>query len=328
MKYKRPSLTAAALLLVLAWFGPWLLDSTRSFGQAPSTQPATGPTSASAPQTAESTQNADALLIAAQAALANHTSVTAKIRQQVDLFGQRLIGDGRYLQSGAGNNVLARMELKMQVAGEVTSLLQVVDGRYLWTEEQAEGGRHINRVDLGPLLLEWRKSDEQLTQLPGGRLPIGGLAEFLYGASANFQFARAGDVVLSGVPCYTLIGTWRKECLAALLPKQAKEIRAGKTPDFAELPDYVPHDLVLLLGQDDLFPYVADFRRYSRRESKASDKPAPVEARSMLRVQLHEVSIGAPIDLREFVYKPGQTNFADLTRQYVKLLKTRQERLP
>ena len=152
-------------------------------------------------------------------------------------------------------------------------------------------------------------------------MPLGGLSEWLHSLVVNFQFAYGGERELAGVPVSMLIGTWRKDSLLELLPKQKAQIEAGEQADLNQIPAHLPQQVVLLLGQDDYFPYLIDYRRY--QPATATSTPQP---HSVLRVQIYEVRIGSPIDLRQFVYQPGQVDVSDATRLTAKLIGKRAAR--
>src|SRR5882724_6194775 len=59
-------------------------------------------------------QQADALLARSQQMLDQIGSLSAKIRNQVDLFDHQISGAGQYLQQGRGAQRLSRFELKSQ----------------------------------------------------------------------------------------------------------------------------------------------------------------------------------------------------------------------
>ena len=261
----------------------------------------------------DSQQTADRLLAQSLAQLASYDSVSAKISQRIDLGGHELIGDGLYLQSVSGRDLLLRLELKVQVGDQLCSSLQVSDGRDLWIEEQRGTERTVKRIDVREVATALRKVNPRLEDLGGGRMPLGGLPEWLHALTVNFQFVYGGESELEGVPVSTLVGTWRKDRLLVMLPKQQEQIEAGQAADLSQMPAHVPHQVVLLLGSDDYFPYLIDYCRY--QPATVTSAPQP---RSILRVQIYEVRIGAPIDLRQFVYQPGQVDVSDATQPIAK----------
>jgi hypothetical protein len=276
---------------------------------------AENPTNSAQIPLSKSQASADHLLALSLAELASYDSVSAKIRQQIDLNGQELIGDGLYLQLISGRDLLLRLELKVQVGDQLCSSLQVSDGRDLWVEEQCGTERTVDRIDVRVVAAALGRTKPPLAELGGGRLPLGGLPEWLHSLSVNFQFTYAGETELAGVPVSMLVGTWRSDSLASMFPEQKKQIEAGQAVDLSKIPDHLPQEVVLLLGSEDHFPYLIDYRRY--RPAKALQSREP---HSLLRVQIYEVRIGSPIDLRQFVYQPGQVDVSDGTRSLTRLI--------
>ena len=123
---------------------------------------------------------------------------------------------------------------------------------------------------------------------------VGGLGELLGGLDRNFEFLQVEETELSGVPVHAALGRWRRERLVENLPGQRDELREGKYPRLDGLPPQTPHEVLLVLGRDDLFPYVVEYRRATK------GRMAPI-----LRMEMFEVAIGGPIDPRNFVYKPS-----------------------
>lgn len=259
---------------------------------------------------------ASQLLEQAQQALARHSSVEAKVRQQIDLFDQQLFGSGRYLQQGTGPEMLMRLELKLQVGGQVSSLLQVADGRYLWTDRQTVNSRSVGRVDV-------RQVREALgPEARGGAAGhwpmLGGLSEMLAGIAANFEFEPVRTGELGDVPIYTLVGRLRGEELIRRAKALAADPDQVKPLDPNHPPEQIPDEVLLVLGRDDLFPYLIDYRRSGRGGEENA-------GRSLLRMQLFEVRIGGPVDLRQFVYQPGNVTVNNQTQAAIERLRARSE---
>ncbi len=252
------------------------------------------------------------LLDQAQQALARHSSIEAKIRQQSHLFGQQLFGSGIYLQQGSGPEMLMRMELKLQVAGQGSSLLQVGDGRYLWTERQLSGQRSVERIDLR-LVREKLRADSPA--MPGRWPTVGGLGELLARLAANFRFAPATTGELGEVPVYTLVGTLRAERVAQKAAELDGDPQQVRSLEIDQLPEQLPGEVLVVLGRDDLFPYLIEYRRPSRAGQGGGEV--------LLRMQLFEVRLGGPVDLRQFVYRPGNVPLEDRTDELLHQLRRR-----
>jgi hypothetical protein len=65
--------------------------------------------------------------LVAQAAkrLANEKKISAELRYKIDTYGHELLGTGKYLQRGAGEDRLLRLDLRMQVGERPATLLEI-----------------------------------------------------------------------------------------------------------------------------------------------------------------------------------------------------------
>ncbi len=102
-----------------------------------------------AAQASESdTPDGQSLLSRAVAQLTSLPALEAKLRQKAQLFGQEVAGSGTYLQTQSQRGLLLRLELKLQVGDQQSSLQQVCDGRFLWVRRDVASGVSLGRVDM------------------------------------------------------------------------------------------------------------------------------------------------------------------------------------
>ncbi len=237
-------------------------------------------------------------------------SISAKIRQRIEIYGQKLDGPGTYLQLGSGSEVLLRMELKLDVADQVCSLQQVGDGRFLWIRREMPQLTQLSRVDL-------RRVRDAIAQSPGGTavdastnlLVLGGLPKLLEGIGENFEFQTPYDAALRDVPVRVVRGQLSAERLRALFPQFATAIAEGKSPGEI-LPETMPEAVVLVFGRDNLFPYRIEFLRLAPRPEQ--------RPRTLVSMELYEVQLNAELDPLLFSYSPGDQEVIDHTDFYLK----------
>ncbi|HEX3869798.1 MAG TPA: hypothetical protein VHV77_05150 [Pirellulales bacterium] len=291
-----------------------LLVCNGAAAQAP--QPAAALVAAVPPApVAQKPPDGNTLLAQALERLQRYKSISAKIRQKAEMYDLQMIGTGLYLQGPAGSHCM-RLELKMQVEDEVSTLQQVCDGRNLWILRRMGMQANLGRVEINPVL-ELQRS----WQVPGqGAGPpgigIGGLPRLLCSLNHSFQFADPVPTKLGTFPVYELHGSWRPEALIRMLPNQKADIEKGSV-DLSELPDEVPGEVYVLLGRHDLFPYRIEYRR---RHNSSDD--AAVH-RVVLVMELFEVRADATIESRLFEYQPGELPISELTAVYTNALQTR-----
>lgn len=251
----------------------------------------------------------------------SQTGISARIRQRINLYEQQLIGTGTYLQLGAHDDKLLRLELLIQAGSQVTSLQQVCDGRFLWVHTRLDDVAHLSRIDLRRLREAMDEGQRSTPPAPAALwMELGGLPKLLSGLEDNFQFARPQAGTLGELPVWLLYGTWKPDQLARYLPPDAKGARQGAAPDLSRLPRHVPASVRVVLGRTDLFPYRIDFLGPSATSQRNAGSGGQASAPSLLTIELFEVTLGAAIDPLRFVYKPGDIDVDDDTDRYIQRL--------
>lgn len=303
----------------------------------------------------------DRELLLAISRLETRSSVTARIRQQATIGGMPFHATGTYRQQGGGTRRNVRWLLKSQRNGVPVTLLQVSDGRHLWSDRNMASGQEIDRIDLWLLrrkvsapLPETAPAAGQAVSSPiapqtGGS--FGGLPMLLESLRDNFEFTAPRHFYYKplDVEVVGLIGRWRPETLAAILaPPAAEKGEAGTEPpgltaaalrqqliDYLKkrsLPDRVPHHVLILLGRDDQFPRVIEYRNCDdpladpRLDEGDLFRLSP-EPLAKLEFYQHEFDL--PIDTRQFIYlPPPDLQWYDATKTYEsRIHRTRQVQL-
>jgi hypothetical protein len=272
---------------------------------------AVGPPAVGGPET---TQNAPDPVSPAPGLLAQATrrardlpSVSAKIRLRVNLYGQQLVGTGTYLQLRSRHHKKVRLELKIQVADQVTSLQQISDGRFLRTLRSFPGDspRVVTEVDLLRVqkVLEKGRGGDLDTSAPW--LALGGLTQLLRGLDADFVFDAPHAGTLRAVPVWILHGKWRPDRLAERRPDGKADAKSVDRTNSNRPPRPLPDSVLVLLGRDDLFPYRIEFRRRGTDELAGKKKAInPSASRAIVTMEFFEVSVGAPLDPLVFEFHP------------------------
>jgi len=317
MNYKFPILTLVAG--IGATLAAWQFFGERGPVRAaprPSTQPTAiiGPGLASTDGNAGSLPTAEALIDAAQAALARHRSIKANLSQEVDQFGQRMFGSGRYLQGPAHTHQM-RLELKVRFTDQISIFWQVSDGEDLWIYRHLLGSPFLRRVDIRRLEQIDRERAAQ-EEAPGyGLLPVCGLTAVLDALERSFDFETVPTTEAEPAEHYELRGRWKQARLKEFLPQQVEAILAGEEPDLGKLPEQIPDEVALYLGRDDLFPYRIEYYRFAPvpdvGQGKVAKKTTPV-----VSIVFYDVAFDVPLDPKTFTYEPGDMEPGDVTYQY------------
>lgn len=267
-----------------------------------------------APAVGYGSPDGPALMRSAILGLESRRSISARIRQSIDLFGAEPAASGIYLEQRSERQLHMRLELRIQTGDKPSSILQVCDGSYLWTYKKLSGEESLDKVDVVRVA---RELEER------GRLPepgkigwwpgLGGMPRMLRGLNAAFEFQPGQQVQLRGLPAWKLVGRWKPGRLAKMLPDQAEAIEAGQAADLSGLPEYLPQKVVLYLGADDRFPYRVDYLR----EKAAKDGGGDV---LIVGIEFYDVKLNVPIDASQFIYQPGDLDDTDRTDEFLKSL--------
>lgn len=248
-----------------------------------------------------------------------HRSLSAQIRHRASLLGRNVVGGGSYLEQRSEEGLRLRLELKTQVGEETSSLLQVCDGRYLWTCRTAprvpETVSRIAVIRVATVLEQI--GDAQDPGKIGAWLGLGGVPRLLRSLHANFEFLSAEPGQLDRKPIVRLSGSWRPEKLALLLPSQAETIQAGGSADTSKLPEHLPDRVVICLGQSNLFPYQIEYGRSHAHPKQRYPLPADGV---LLTLELFDEVFDVPIHPSRFAYSPGKLEVDDQTEEFVKSL--------
>jgi hypothetical protein len=284
--------------------------------QQPETPARTGPAesiyrknaaAAAAVPAADQAAQAERIVAAALAALGRAESISARVRQRVRVGDRVLVGAGRYVQSGLGEDQRYRYESSMKSDTETFDLLEVCDGLFAWSYRRiGPQPPQLERLDV-------RRIRERLRQLqPDDDAAVspylGGIQRTLALLRNWFRFVAVESTAIDDLPVWLIEGRWHPESLAALLPAQKE---AAMRPDgitAAELPDGTPWSVRLSIGKRDLFPFRIEWLAIPGRRPVANREPEPIAV-----LELYDVRLGEPVDAAAFVYKPAIEGLIDLT---------------
>lgn len=256
-------------------------------------------------------ESADQLMADMLASVRGRDSISARLRHKIDVLGEELVGTGTYLQQGRGEAQKVRLELKIQVAGQTTNLLQVCDGNHLWLQQDNLEKQALSRIDIRRVREAKFDRGGRRSRFEQIQLALCGLPKLIESLHTNFAFRIVQSDRLDGVPVWVARGTWRPEALNETYPDHKSTPPAEQGRGGGKLPPHAPEVVVLLVGRDDLFPYRIEFRR--RKEVDAKSPVRTDETRPLVVMEWFEVALDTPIDERQFIYRPGDLEFTDGT---------------
>lgn len=277
----------------------------------------------------DSAQNAgpdgQALVAKAARRLSQQPSIEARLRHQVELFGQQLVGSGVYLQKRCAAGLLVRLELNTGLGDELTKLLQISDGDFLWICRDFGDATTVGRVNLNRI----RRTLDSDGREPHpdtilNEVAWGGLPRLLSGLVGNFDFGPARPANLGDTKVWVARGVWKREKLAELLPSQKDAILAGESVDWRQLAAHLPNSVLVVLDQGDLVPYRVEFGRWTYAAAPKARDGSGTATRPLAVLELFDVRRGVDIDERHFVYQATEESVIDQTDLYLQ----KRSRLP
>ncbi len=239
-------------------------------------------------------------------------NISARIKQQGELFGHPITGNGRYYELREGPIPQIHLELTVEVGSVTTSLMEVCNGTTFWTHTKLPSGESFSKLDAVRALaaleqVAGRTPREALASAPG----LGGLGRLMRGLNARFEFTSVEADRLEGYPVWKLSGGWKPDQLLRLLPDQKESMQKGRKPDLTRLPAQLPDSVTLFLGREDCFPFRIDYLR-------SVPKSSP---RCLIRLEFSDLDFRAPIDSGQFLFTPpGTFEIIDRTDEFVRAL--------
>lgn len=258
---------------------------------------------------------AERIVASSLAMLAQADSVSARLRQKVRVGNRVLVGTGRYLQSGRGEDQRYRFESTLTCDTETFELVEVCDGVFGWTY------RHYGTEQPQVQRLDVRRIREKLVLLQASdpasaTAYLGGLQRSLACLRQWFRFVAAASAETEGLPIWVVEGHWNPDWVRVILPDLPDVAESARQPGGiqpTQLPDGVPWSVRFCIGRGDLVPYRIEWLALPGPRPVAPGVPEPIAV-----LELQDVRIGGPVDAGAFVYKPAAEGLIDLTDAHVK----------
>ena len=252
--------------------------------------------------------------------IANQPSVEAELRQRVELFGRFLVGSGNYRQLTIGDQRMFRLEMKLQVADRLTSLLQVSNGSTLWIRHGIGDTKNLAYVNLGKVREALRDAPPTVGVLSTKQLAAGGLHQLLRGLEDCFDFREPTASQIGNLPVWHLKGHWKAAKLAQLLSPEQAALVAANPSEVTGLPAQLPSVVSLFLGRDQeipLFPYQIEYGRFEAASKTPPKQDNPARYRAIAILQLFEVRRYRNMDPRDFTFTPVDEQVDDRTEEWI-----------
>jgi hypothetical protein len=248
----------------------------------------------------------------------SYESLSARLRVEINLYGQQLVGTGTYRQVGPVSDQLLRLDLDMGTGDSLIRLQQVNNGRYVWLKRDApalenpgEREQSVSRIDLRAAResLAAKGVDISHGAIHPALTSIGGLGQLLRELDRNFAFEpEAKSDQLRGHPVWLLRGHWKNN---AAIGAAADHRLSNKLEDRSPFPlPPLPRTVIVWLGQIDGIPHRIGYFGSSPTRPHKADGIALLAMWDLLSIQ-----VGHVIDPRHFGFK--YNDFDDTTSRFV-----------
>lgn len=270
------------------------------------------PTAAAA--AADRAAQAERIVVSSLATFSRAESVSLKLRQRVRVGDRVLVGTGRYVQAGKGEDLRFRFETTLTGDTETFEIAEICDGLFCWLHRRAgPDPASLHRIDVQRVrarLLELQATDPLDTAMY-----LGGLQRVLWSARQWFVFSEAVPGEIDGRPVWLVEGRWNPVPLSALQPARAEAARqpGGIRPD--ELPDGMPWAVRFAIGRSDLLPYRLEYLAIPGSRPVRGGTVQPIGV-----IDLVDIELDGPVDATAFFYQPATEGLIDITEPYNKML--------
>lgn len=263
---------------------------------------------------AESAVQAERIVAGALGALGRAESFSAHLRQKARIGERVLVGTGRYVQSGQGEEQRFRFESTLECDTESFASLEVCDGLFCWNyRRDGADVETLRRFDVRRVRDHVARLDPTAAANPAPYL--GGLQRSLWMLRQWFRFIRVDVAETDGVTVWVVEGRWDPTRLTEVLP-QVVEAAGGVTAVAPrDLPDGVPWSVRVVVGQSDLLVRRVEWLAIPGTRPVID---RPVEPIAVL--DLFDIQLDGPVDAAAFFYQPATTGLIDFTEEYVKRL--------
>jgi outer membrane lipoprotein-sorting protein len=273
----------------------------------------TAGTAAAVPAGAEdAAAQAERIVSSSLATLAGAESVSLKFRHKVRIGDRVLVGTGRYVQAGRGEEQRFRYDSTLTCDTESFEVTEVCDGLFCWLYRHlGQEPARLERIDVRRIRA--RLAELKAPDAADGAAYLGGLQRVLRLVRHWLRFTKATPGDLDGQPVWIVEGSWPPENLALILPELKDRVAGGAVPGPADLPDGVPWEVRFWIGRGDLL-----LRRVEWLAVPGVRPVTDAAAEPIAVLDLHDIEVGGPVDATAFFYQPATEGLIDITDMQVK----------
>lgn len=253
--------------------------------------------------------NSKSLLTQSANYLENSSPLQCATRMQINLFDQKFIASGRYLQMGQGSG-MSRLEFSFDDDDRPGKILQICSHGYYYRFRTTGRTPELNVADLRQIA----KSDSgHILATPNTWMATGGLASLLKNLSTNFEFDQPEATTLGEIPVWKFRGRWNEQRLKRILFGQVKYAIIKNQIQWDKMPTQVPHSCEIVLGRDQFFPLFPYRIAFFKNEKVGQT----LKTKQVVALELYDLNKHANLDGQLFEVNFPDVLPNDMTSQYV-----------
>jgi len=257
---------------------------------------------------------AERIVLSASGVIAKARSFSVQFRQKARVGDRVLVGTGRYLQSGLGEDQRFRFDSTLTGDTETFEYTEVSDGLFCWTfRHYGEEPAALQRVDV-------RRIRAKLAELKApdaadGASYLGGLQRMIRLVRHTFRFTKATPIDLDEQPVWLVEGSWFGPFVPIVIPQLKEQAATPEGIQPRHFPDGVPCEIRIAVGRNDLLPRRIEWLAIPGRRPVGD---APLEPIAVM--DFHDAEINGPVDATAFFYQPAIEGMVDVTDMTVSAL--------
>lgn len=229
--------------------------------------------------------------------LPNHQSIKAKMEQVVSIGDQNFKVDGEYLSAGKKLKLAYTVVPDQGIHGK---MLEVCDGKELWTLQELPESKRVTRRNIQQILSAAVTASKRDVPEANANveLGLGGLVALFASLERTMVFDAIKQDEADGHPQTIIQGRWKKEILQRY-PKDKED----------SLPIFIPDLVRIYVNTQTLFP---EKLLYLKKNSQKKT------FRPLVSLEFQNIEFDVPVDDKDFVFKiPDGVVPEDITKQYL-----------
>lgn len=242
----------------------------------------------------------------------------ARLNQYIDLFGQRFVAQGTYVQQASPRGLRIRWDWQSTIGDRIAHVQQISDGRFLWVASDLVDAPVLERVDLDRLRGPRGTSAYAATHAPLSAerdVAALGVPRLLENILHFYRLAPLRSAQLEGRPVWVVEGQWK----AAEDGTAAEGRRRDRDGKASHLPNYLR---IIIHQEDRILRRIEYLHVQTDRRSRSADPSQPTY-RTLAVIDFVESSFPQHLEEGLFDFPTGGDEVVDRSHPLMRYLDSR-----